>query len=60
MFGGNFLHGFNIQLQLQCYEIEERTRTEGKFRFPLFEMMQWFAAQYYLKKLQGVVHSLLT
>jgi hypothetical protein len=55
VFGGNFLHAFNIPMQLQCYQLEERTRTEGKFRFPLFEMMQWYAAQTYLKKLQGTV-----
>jgi len=52
VFGGNFLHGFNIPMQLKCYELEDRTRTEGKFRFPLFEMMQWYAAHMYLRRLK--------
>lgn len=52
VFGGNFIHGFNIETQLKCYDIEEKTRTEGRFRFPLFEMMQWYAARAYLNRLK--------
>ncbi|KAI8819448.1 uncharacterized protein EV422DRAFT_113148 [Fimicolochytrium jonesii] len=39
--GGNFLHGLNIDGQLNIYEIEKRTNVPAKFRYPYFEMMQW-------------------
>jgi len=52
--GGNFLHGFNIGLQLQVDLIEEETLVPTKFRFPHYFKMLWFAAQYYLVKLKGL------
>lgn len=45
VFGGNFLHSLNIQLQLKVYDIEERIKTPRKFRFPQFEAVNWLAAQ---------------
>ncbi|KAF5283043.1 hypothetical protein FQR65_LT14104 [Abscondita terminalis] len=45
VFGGNFLHSFNIPMQLQIYEIEKKVKTAEKFRFPFFETINWFAAQ---------------
>ena len=45
VFGGNFLHSLNIQLQLKVFEIEERVRTPKKFKFPSFEAVNWLAAQ---------------
>ena len=45
VFGGNFLHSLNIQLQLKAFEIEERIHTPRKFRFPSYEAVNWLAAQ---------------
>ena len=45
VFGGNFLHSLNIQLQLKVFEIEERMRIPRKFRFPSYEAVNWLAAQ---------------
>ena len=50
--GGNFLHGFNIPIQLQISEIEERTRVPQRFRFPYFRKVHFFTAGVYLKKLR--------
>lgn len=33
------------------YEIEKKTRTDKKFQFPSFEMINWFAASYLLNQL---------
>lgn len=30
VFGGNFLHSFNIPMQLNIYNIEDRTRVRNK------------------------------
>ena len=45
VFGGNFLHSLNIQLQLKVFEIEERMRIPRKFRYPAYEAVNWLAAQ---------------
>lgn len=52
--GGNFLHGFNIGTQFDIYDIEKRTHVPPKFRFPYFEMMNWYASRYYLIKIRGI------
>ena len=44
VFGGNFLHSLNIELQLKIREMEERMKTPFKFQFPFFEMTHWYAA----------------
>jgi len=44
VFGGNFLHSLNIQLQLRIYELENRLKDPPKFRFPSFEVVHWLAA----------------
>ena len=41
VFGGNFLHSYNIKTQLKIYEIEEKTGVPMKFRFPYYEQMMW-------------------
>ncbi|KAL6055318.1 Lysine-specific demethylase 2A [Balamuthia mandrillaris] len=51
VFGGNFLHGYHIDMQLKVRGIEERTRTPEKFRFPFFETMLWYAAKHYRDRL---------
>jgi len=44
VFGGNFLHSLNIQLQLRVYELESRLKDPPKYRFPSFEVVHWLAA----------------
>lgn len=44
VFGGNFLHSLNIQLQLRIYELEGRLKDPPKYRFPSFETVHWLAA----------------
>ncbi|BFZ10607.1 hypothetical protein BsWGS_13645 [Bradybaena similaris] len=52
VFGGNFLHNFNIRLQLQCYEIERTVKTPEKYLFPSYEIINWYAAKNILDMLQ--------
>ncbi|XP_054280109.1 histone lysine demethylase PHF8-like [Macrosteles quadrilineatus] len=52
VFGGNFLHSLNIPMQLQIYEIEKKMRTPGKFRFPAFETINWYAAKQLCEELR--------
>ena len=49
MFGGNFLHGYDIRRQLRVYDIERQTRVPTKFRFPMYEHLHWYAAAHYIK-----------
>jgi len=44
VFGGNFLHSLNIQLQLRIFELESRLKDPPKYRFPSFEVVHWLAA----------------
>ncbi|XP_045482030.1 lysine-specific demethylase 7B-like [Harmonia axyridis] len=44
VFGGNFLHSLNIPMQLMVYDIEKKIKTTAKFKYPNFEMINWFAA----------------
>ena len=44
--GGNFLHGLNMGLQLQVYEIEKISGVRDKFSFPHYERMQFYALEY--------------
>jgi len=50
--GGNFLHGLDIQNQLEIYDIEERTRVRERFRFPLYRQLHFYAGGMYLNKLR--------
>ncbi|XP_054159100.1 lysine-specific demethylase 7B-like [Oppia nitens] len=52
VFGGNFLHSLNIELQLTIREMEQRIQTPSKFQFPFFELTHWYAAPNVLKLLQ--------
>lgn len=47
--GGNFLHGMGIQMQLAVRRIERDTGIAAKFRFPLFDHIQWYAAAHYVR-----------
>ncbi|XP_066152818.1 histone lysine demethylase PHF8-like [Euwallacea fornicatus] len=44
VFGGNFLHSYNINMQLSCYEIERKIKTETKYMYPSFITINFFAA----------------
>ncbi|XP_071439259.1 histone lysine demethylase PHF8-like [Hetaerina americana] len=54
VFGGNFLHSLNIQLQLQVHEIEVNMKMAKKFLYPSFQKVNWFAARSLLGELKRV------
>uniref|UniRef100_A0AAQ6A3D8 [histone H3]-dimethyl-L-lysine(36) demethylase n=1 Tax=Amphiprion ocellaris TaxID=80972 RepID=A0AAQ6A3D8_AMPOC len=56
VFGGNFLHSFNIPMQLNIYNIEDRTRVPAKFRYPFYYEMCWYVLERYLYCLTSVSH----
>ncbi|KAL0113587.1 hypothetical protein PUN28_012621 [Cardiocondyla obscurior] len=54
VFGGNFVHSLNIQMQIQIYELERKMKTPAKFQYPGFETINWFAAKKLLKELKDL------
>ncbi|XP_050357014.1 lysine-specific demethylase phf2-like isoform X2 [Nymphalis io] len=52
VFGGNLLHSYAIEMQLQIYEIESRVETPLVLRYPLFEALHWHAAAQLLAQLR--------
>ncbi|KAF7657436.1 hypothetical protein LDENG_00027090 [Lucifuga dentata] len=56
VFGGNFLHSFNIPMQLNIYNIEDRTRVPAKFRYPFYYEMCWYVLERYLYCLTDISH----
>ncbi|XP_069485045.1 lysine-specific demethylase 2A isoform X2 [Ambystoma mexicanum] len=48
VFGGNFLHSFNIPMQLRIYNVEDRTRVPNKFRYPYYYEMCWYVLERYV------------
>ncbi|XP_062332588.1 lysine-specific demethylase 2A [Osmerus eperlanus] len=56
VFGGNFLHSFNIPMQLNIYSIEDRTRVPAKFRYPFYYEMCWYVLERYLYCLTNTSH----
>lgn len=53
VFGGNFLHGLEIQKQLSINNLETRTRVPGKFRYPNYLELQFYAARMYLEMMRA-------
>jgi hypothetical protein len=53
VFGGNFLHGLEIQKQLSINNLETRTRVPGKFRYPNYLELQFYAARMYLEMMKA-------
>ncbi|EPT01807.1 hypothetical protein FOMPIDRAFT_152091 [Fomitopsis schrenkii] len=53
VFGGNFLHSYNVSVQLKVREIEINTHVPKKFRFPHFVKLCWYAAEKYLRDLKA-------
>eukprot|EP00249_Psilotum_nudum_P020856 c27877_g1_i2 orf=388-2019(-) len=49
--GGNFLTGYNLLLQLEVWNMEERLKVRPKFRFPFYKPLMWHTASYYLELL---------
>ncbi|KZT54583.1 Clavaminate synthase-like protein [Calocera cornea HHB12733] len=52
VFGGNFLHSFNVATQLRLREIEINTKVPKKFRFPLFQKLCWYVAEGYCEQIK--------
>ncbi|TNN80698.1 Lysine-specific demethylase 2A [Liparis tanakae] len=48
VFGGNFLHSFNIPMQLNICNIEDRMRVPLKFRYPFYYEMCWYVLERYV------------
>ncbi|KAL8580311.1 hypothetical protein ACOMHN_030935 [Nucella lapillus] len=53
VFGGNFLHSFNVPNQLMVANVEDRTHVPQKFRFPFFNEILWYVLDRYLWHLTG-------
>ncbi|CED82643.1 F-box protein JEMMA and related proteins with JmjC, PHD, F-box and LRR domains [Phaffia rhodozyma] len=53
VFGGNFLHSYNIPMQLKLQDIEIATEVPKKFRFPHFNKLCWHVAEHYRRELQA-------
>jgi F-box/leucine-rich repeat protein 10/11 len=51
VFGGNFLHGMDIEMQLRICESEAQSKLAERFRFPFFKPLHFYAAGMYLQKL---------
>ena len=54
LFGGNFLHGLNIGLQLYLYSLEQRFGLTPQHQFPFFSSLSWFAAVHYVRVLRSI------
>jgi Cupin-like domain/Jumonji helical domain len=52
VFGGNFLHGMDIETQLAVYSIEVRSHVLEQYRFPMFIQVHFAAASMYLHLLK--------
>ena len=55
VFGGNFLHGFNIDGQLRIAGLERRLRVPLPYRFPFFESLMWYATERYVAALKPLL-----
>lgn len=54
VFGGNFLHSLEIDIQLAVYQIELNTKVPKKFRFPHFVRLLWMVGNGYLERLRAI------
>ncbi|KAK2467117.1 hypothetical protein APHAL10511_001375 [Amanita phalloides] len=53
VFGGNFLHSYNVATQLKIRNIEVATQVPKKFRFPMFTRLCWYVGERYLRELRA-------
>jgi F-box and leucine-rich repeat protein 10/11 len=56
VFGGNFLHSFNIEMQLKIYKIETKTKVPDTYRYPFYLKMIWFLIERYVHCFTGITH----
>ncbi|VVC93061.1 unnamed protein product, partial [Leptidea sinapis] len=56
VFGGNFLHQFGIEKQLNIAQVEDVTKVPQKFRYPFFTEMLWYVLDKYVSALLGRSH----
>jgi hypothetical protein len=53
VFGGNFLHGLDMQMQLAVNTMEARSRVLDQYRFPFFAALQMYAGGMYLQRMRA-------
>ncbi|KAF8634158.1 hypothetical protein AX17_004276 [Amanita inopinata Kibby_2008] len=53
VFGGNFLHSYNVSTQFKVRNIEIATQVPKKFRFPMFTRLCWYVGDKYLRDLKA-------
>jgi len=53
VFGGNFLHSYDVATQLRIREIEISTQVPKKFRFPMFIRLCWYVGEKVLQQLKA-------
>ena len=46
-FGGNFLHGLSMAMQVRVVEMEERLRVPNREKFPHFWPLMWYVVAAY-------------
>lgn len=54
VFGGNFLHGLSIPMQLKIYESENRALVMEDYKVPFFEELHFYAAGYYYDRMKAM------
>lgn len=54
VFGGNFIHELNVEMQLKVYSLELKAKYDTNFMFPHFELANWYAAKALTTKLRGL------
>jgi len=47
VFGGNFLHSFDISTHLMVYNMELQSKVESKYQYPNFETLHWIHLRKY-------------
>ena len=52
VFGGNYIHAYNIPMQLKVYDIEERIHVPRHLRFPFYPEMHWYLIKTYVDLLE--------
>ncbi|TDL27186.1 jumonji superfamily protein [Rickenella mellea] len=53
VFGGNFLHSYDVAMQLRIRDIEISTHVPKKFRFPFFVKLCWYVGEKCLRSLKA-------
>ncbi|RUS79534.1 hypothetical protein EGW08_012702, partial [Elysia chlorotica] len=53
VFGGNFLHSFNVENQLLVSRVEDKTYVPSKFKYPFYQEIMWYVVDRYLSCLTG-------